>query len=123
MKKNQSGSKFYKYVDEFYKYITLNASFITNYGDRYRNGEIISTSFVESTVNEIVSKRMVKKQQMSWTKKGAYLLLQVRAKVLNEELKKFFIKRYPGMKPRKRECNLNCVNGHQASTPFESLSS
>lgn len=40
---------------------------------------------------------MVKKQQMRWTKKGAHLLLQVRAKVLNEELKKCFVKWYPRM--------------------------
>jgi hypothetical protein len=31
---------------------------------RYRNGELISSGFVESTVNQVVSKRMVKKQQM-----------------------------------------------------------
>jgi hypothetical protein len=38
--------------------------YIVNYGDRYRNGETISTAFVESTVNEVISKRFVKKQQM-----------------------------------------------------------
>ena len=95
--KDQVEAKLYKYVNEFYTYIKLNASFIPNYGDRYRNGEIISTSFLESTVNEIISKRMVKKQQMRWTKKGAHLLLQVRVKVLDEDLKKCFTKWYPGM--------------------------
>jgi len=35
-----------------------------NFGERYRNGETISTAFVESTVNQVISKRMVKKQQM-----------------------------------------------------------
>lgn len=38
--------------------------FIPNYGERYRNGERIPTGFVESTVNQVISKRMVKKQQM-----------------------------------------------------------
>ena len=41
--------------------------FIPNFGERYRNGETISTAFVESTVNWVISKRMVKKQQMQWT--------------------------------------------------------
>jgi hypothetical protein len=41
-----------------------NRQFIPNYGERYRNGELISSGFVESTVNQVVSKRMVKKQQM-----------------------------------------------------------
>ncbi len=57
--------------------ITANEAFIPNYGDRYRYGEVISTAFVESTVNQVISKRMVKKQQMRWTKQGAQLLLQV----------------------------------------------
>jgi hypothetical protein len=48
-----------------------NENYIVNYGDRYRNGETISTAFVESTVNEVISKRFVKKQQMRWTKEGA----------------------------------------------------
>ena len=43
---------------------------IPNYGDRYRHGEPIATSFVESTVNQVISKRMVKKQQMRWTERG-----------------------------------------------------
>jgi hypothetical protein len=41
-----------------------NRRLIPNYGERYRNGEAIATGFVESTVNEVVSKRFCKKQQM-----------------------------------------------------------
>jgi hypothetical protein len=40
---------------------------------------------VESTVNQVVSRRMVKKQQMQWTKRGAHPLLQIRTRVLNDE--------------------------------------
>lgn len=50
-----------------------------------RHGETISTAFVESTVNQVVSKRFVKKQQMRWTARGAHRLLQIRTKVLNED--------------------------------------
>lgn len=60
---------FAKKVDEFHTYIDLNQGYITNYGERYRYGERISTGFVESTVNELISRRMVKKQQMRWTQK------------------------------------------------------
>ena len=31
-----------------------------------------TTAFVESAVNRVISKRMVKKQQMQWSKKGAH---------------------------------------------------
>ena len=51
-------------VTEFDTYIRANAWSIPNYGERYRAGEPISSSFVESAVNQVVSKRMVKKQQM-----------------------------------------------------------
>src|SRR5450755_3624015 len=43
--------------------IHANRAFIPNYGDRWRNGEAISTAFVESAVNQIISRRFVKKQQ------------------------------------------------------------
>ena len=73
--------------------------YIVNYGERYRNGERISTGFVESTINQVVSKRMVKKQQMQWTPKGAHLLLQVRTQVLNEDWDAAFRTWYPGFRP------------------------
>jgi hypothetical protein len=63
---------------------------------RYRAGEVISSSFVESTVNQVVSKRMVKKQQMRWTPRGAHLLLQIRTRVLNDTLSDDFHRWYPG---------------------------
>ena len=81
---SQEQRKLLKAVREFRTYITANRTFIANYFDRYRHGETISTGFVESAINQVVSKRMVKKQQMRWTDCGAHLLLQVRTRVLNE---------------------------------------
>ena len=46
---------------------------------------------MESTVNQVVSKRMVKQQQMRCTKEGAHLLLQVRTVVLNGDLRGNFV--------------------------------
>jgi hypothetical protein len=84
-----------KGIGEFEIYIRNNEEFIPNFGERYRNGETISTAFVESTVNQVISKRMVKKQQMQWTPRGAHLLLQTRTKVLNNELEAVFRRWYP----------------------------
>jgi hypothetical protein len=83
-------------VREFGGYIDANAGSIPNYGERHRAGEAISTAFVESTVNQVVSERTVKKQQMRWTPSGAPLLLQVRTRVLNDELAEDFHRWYPG---------------------------
>jgi hypothetical protein len=41
---------------------------------------------VESVVNQIVSKRFAKLQQMQWTKKGVHLVLQMRTQVLDGRL-------------------------------------
>lgn len=101
--------KLYKLADEFYTYIDLNKAFIINYSNRYNYEEKISSGFVEATVNELVSKRMVKKQQMRWTQKGAHLLLQLRVKTLNNELRDHFCKWYSGMKSINEEANLKAA--------------
>ena len=95
-KDGESRKKLVKTVREFRGYIEANQNFIPNYGDRYRHGEKISTA-LESAVNQVVSKRMVKKQQMRWSESGAHNLLQVRTKVLNEQLRETFVRWYPGM--------------------------
>lgn len=56
-----------------------------SYGARYRKGFPISSSIAESAVNQVVSHRMAKKQQMRWTDAGAHCLAQVRVAVLNGE--------------------------------------
>jgi hypothetical protein len=89
--------KLLKAVEEFHTYIANNQGFIPNYGERYRSGERISTGFVESTVNQVISKRFCKRQQMQWTKQGAHLLLQTRVKTLNGELRAVFKRWYPDM--------------------------
>jgi hypothetical protein len=82
-------------IGEFETYIRNNCEFIPNFGERRRQGETISTAFVESTINQVVSRRFVKKQQMQWTLRGAHLLLQTRTKVLNNELENTFKHWYP----------------------------
>jgi hypothetical protein len=89
--------KLLKLVCEFENYIRANGAFIPNYGERYRHNETISTAFVESTVNYVISKRFVKKQQMRWTQRGAHLLLQTRVQVLNDDLLKTFGRWFKGM--------------------------
>jgi hypothetical protein len=80
---------------EFETYIRNNQEYIPNYGELYRQGETISTAFVESTINQVVSRRFAKLQQMHWTLRGAHLLLQTRTKVLNNELEGIFRRWYP----------------------------
>ena len=91
-----------KAVEEFRTYIRNNRHLIPNYGERYRHGEAIATGFVESTVNQVVSKRFCKRQQMQWSKRGAHLLLQTRIKTLNRELGTMFKRWYPDMQVEER---------------------
>ena len=67
-------------------YIQNNAGSLVNYGARHRRGLPISSSIAESAVNQVVSHRMAKKQQMRWTDEGAHCLAQIRVAALNNEL-------------------------------------
>jgi hypothetical protein len=93
--RSTSAKKVADSVTEFDTYIRNNREFIPNFGERRRQGETISTAFVESTINQVVRRRFVKKQQMGWTMRGAHLLLQTRTKVLNDELHEVFRRWYP----------------------------
>jgi hypothetical protein len=62
-------------VEEFSPYIDRHTAYIPNYGEWDRNGGRISTGFVESTVNQVVSKRMEKRQQTRWTRRGTHLAI------------------------------------------------
>jgi hypothetical protein len=57
------------------------------------------TAFVESAVNEIIAKRMNKKQQMRWNRATVQPFLDVRTAVLNDTLEDAFRRRYPGFRP------------------------
>jgi hypothetical protein len=87
--------KLLRAAKEFETYIEGNAGLIPNYGDRYRHGERISTAFGESAVNQVMSKRLVKKQHMRWSEQGTHNLLQVRTRVLNDDLRSVFDRWYP----------------------------
>jgi hypothetical protein len=63
------------------------------------DGAVVSTAFVESGVNEIIAKRMNKKQQMRWTRTTVQSFLDVRTSVLNDQLQDAFRHRDPGFRP------------------------
>jgi hypothetical protein len=91
-------NKLARALEEFWTYINNNASGIANYGERHRCGESISTGFVESTINQVIARRFVKRQQMRWTPRGAHLLLQIRVQVLNDDLQTAFHRWYPALR-------------------------
>src|ERR1017187_6153222 len=84
---------------ETIRYLKLNAGSMPDYGKRYRAGQRISTGFVESAVNEIIAKRMVKKQQMRWNRYTVQRFLDVRVHVLNGTLEDEFRHWHKGFRP------------------------
>jgi hypothetical protein len=54
------------HVHDLIDYLQADRHALVNYGRRRHEGLPISTAFVESAVNEILSKRMIKQQQMRW---------------------------------------------------------
>jgi hypothetical protein len=86
-------------LSDMVRYLELNTNSMPNYGKRYRAGQRISTGFVESAVNEIVAKRMVKKQQMRWNRHTVQSFLDVRIHVLNGTLENAFRHWHQGFRP------------------------
>jgi hypothetical protein len=80
-------------------YIEQNRGSIANYGARYREGRRIASPAAEANVNNLVARRMVKKQQMRWSERGANLLLQVRVALANGDLAERLAYR-PPVQPR-----------------------
>jgi hypothetical protein len=105
---SNAAKKLHDGLDEFRTYICNNREFIPNFGERRRQGETISTAFVESAINQVVSRRFVKKQQMQWTLRGAHLLLQTRTRVLNEDLDDLFRRWYPKFRSQPQTKDPQC---------------
>ena len=95
--------RFARTAAEFRTYLANNAHAIPNYAERWRYGERVATSFVESTVNLVVGKRFAKRQQMQWSPQGAHLLLQTRTRTLDGTLRAMFARRYPGLAANDRD--------------------
>jgi hypothetical protein len=92
-----------RHVSELLGYLERNEGALVHYAARRRSGEPISTAFVESAVNEIVARRMNKKQQMRWNRATVQPFLDVRTAVLNDTLEDAFRRRYPGFHPANDE--------------------
>jgi hypothetical protein len=84
-----------RHIGDLIEYLHANRGALVNYGQRRHDGLAISTAFVESAVNEILSKRMIKKQQMRWNRWTVQPFLDVRIAVLNNTLRGSFQRRYP----------------------------
>jgi hypothetical protein len=87
------------HLGELLTYLERNQGALVHYAARRRNGEPLSTAFVESAVNEIIAKRMNKKQQMRWNRATVQPFLDVRTAVLNATLADAVRRRYPGFRP------------------------
>jgi hypothetical protein len=96
-------ARFLKTLREFDTYLRANGGSIPTTACPTEPGEVVSSSLAESAVNQLISKRMVKKQQMRWSPRGARLL-QVRTRALvNDDLAADFRRWYPGPHPHPRK--------------------
>jgi hypothetical protein len=78
-----AGQAMLKAVEECPTSIENHKSVLPKDGERYRQGERISTGFVVSTGHQVISKRCCKQQPMAWPQRGAHLLLPSRPRVLH----------------------------------------
>ncbi|BCZ84397.1 hypothetical protein [Paraburkholderia terrae] len=75
--KGYENSTLYWNLRRLYFYIENNAGTLVNYGMRHHKGLPISSSIPESAVNQVVTHRMAKKQQMRWTDEARRAMLGV----------------------------------------------
>ena len=50
-------------IVDFHTYVEQNSGFVVDYAKRHRYGKRVSTGFVESAVNQVLAKRLVKRQR------------------------------------------------------------
>ena len=79
-------------------YLERNEAALVHYAVQRRQGKPIATSFVESAVDDIISWRMAKAQQMRWNRATVQPFLDVRTAVLNDTLEDAFRRRHPSFR-------------------------
>jgi hypothetical protein len=95
---DQGAGHIWQLAQPLLTYLRQNKPAIVDYGARFRSGRRIASALAESAVNSLTAHRMVKKQQMRWSKRGAHLMLQVRAAVMNGNLREQLSYRPPVFK-------------------------
>ena len=73
-----------------------------------------------SAVNQLIDKRM-SKQQMRWDPRSAHLLLQVRVRVIDGQLRDDFARGYPGFPSNDSTLSLTPPNQTLTYPPLELL--
>jgi len=81
-----SAGKLWHALHEIDAYLTGQSAWLVNYAKRYRAGLRVGTSITEGTANFLVNRRMNKRQQMRWSRRGADAVLQVRCAIYNGTL-------------------------------------
>jgi hypothetical protein len=81
-----SSGKLWHALHEIDEYLTGQSAWLVNYAKRYRAGLRVGTSITEGTANFLVNRRMNKRQQMRWSRRGADAVLQVRCAICNGTL-------------------------------------
>jgi hypothetical protein len=62
------------------------------------NGRRVSSASAESIMNHLIIRRITKRQQIRWSLKGAYYLMQIRVELLYGMLETCFAKRFPRLR-------------------------
>jgi hypothetical protein len=81
-----TATKVARVLRELAIYVAGQAGIIIDYATARRRKEPISTATTESTVQQLLHRRMNVQQQMRWSPRGAHLMLKVRTAVMNRTL-------------------------------------
>ena len=97
--KDENARKVLKGVEDLHTYVERKREFVPNYGERYRNGEKIASGFVDSAINQVVSKRIVKNNNR-WVGASVEHIFSCRYELGYEEWENTFRRWYPDFRPQ-----------------------
>ena len=92
------------HLGDVLSYLAAKQSALVDCGVRRRRGEPISTAFLESTVNKVIAKRMIKKRQVRWNHWPLQPFLDVHVAVRDGTLAKSFRQIYLNFRPGNDTC-------------------
>ena len=82
--KNDLGDIKNKRLDKLIQYINDNLSCLINYEEQRNNGLPYTSNVIESAIDTLINERQKKNKKMSWTRKGAHNVLQIRASIASK---------------------------------------
>jgi len=77
-----------KKLEKLIKYLQNNTPYLINYEEQRNKGLPYTSNVIESAIDTLINERQKRNKKMSWTRKGAHNILQIRASIASKTWRK-----------------------------------